>query len=124
MKRVFTWASLAVFMLAFAGFVNGDDAKKDAPAKGKGQLPPNWAKLGLSDDQKQKVYAVQSEFGPQIIKLQKEIQDLRKKQSDELAKILTDAQKTRLKEILSEKVPGATDAKKPSPTANPNKNPN
>jgi hypothetical protein len=93
------------------GWLFGDDAKKDPPQKAKGTLPTNWSKLGLTDEQKQKVYSVRAEYRTKIEALQREIKDLQKKEMDECAKVLTEAQKARLREILTEKVPGAAPAK-------------
>lgn len=89
----------------------GDDKKEDkAPVKVKGTLPANWSKLGLSDEQKQKVYTAQSEFRGKIAELEAKIKELKKQEREELEKVLTDAQKGRLKELLLEKAP--TDKKK------------
>lgn len=71
----------------------------DTPAKFKGMLPPNWGKLGLSDDQKQKIYRVQAEYAAKIAELERQIQALREQERTEMAKFLTDAQKTKLKEL-------------------------
>ena len=55
------------------GWLHGEDAKdKDTP-KLKGQLPANWGKLGLTDEQKQKVYKVQAEFKEKIADLEKQL---------------------------------------------------
>src|SRR4051812_30711803 len=37
------------------------DTKDTPPAKAKGTLPANWKKLGLTDDQVQKVYQIQAD---------------------------------------------------------------
>ena len=50
---------------------------QDTPAKIKGMLPPNWGKLGLSDEQKQKVYKVQADYGEKIAGLEKQVKDLK-----------------------------------------------
>lgn len=71
------------------------------------QLPANWAKLGLSAEQKSKVYEVQEKYKSQIEALQKQINDLRKKERSDMEGVLTDGQKTRLREILLEKAPGS-----------------
>jgi hypothetical protein len=91
-------------------WVCGQD-KKDDTTKVKGVLPANWGKLGLSDEQKQKVYKVQADYGDKIAALEKQIKDLKAQEKTEMEKVLTDAQKARLKEILLGKVPGATDKK-------------
>jgi hypothetical protein len=79
--------------------------KKDPPTKFRGQLKPNWKQLGLTDEQKNAVYKVQTEYGARIDALEAQIKELKQKQEAEEYKVLTDAQKARLKEILSGKVP-------------------
>jgi hypothetical protein len=104
MRRVrVVLGSLVVAFLA-SGMLFGDDPK--ATPKARGSLPPNWSKLGLTDEQKQKVYAIESEYRAKIDALQQQIKALQKQQRDDLAKVLTEAQKARLKEILASKVPG------------------
>jgi hypothetical protein len=89
--------------------LHGQDKKDDT--KVKGVLPAGWGKLGLTDDQKQKVYKVQKEYNDKIGPLQKQIDDLKAQEKGEMVKVLTDAQKTRLKELAESKVPGAGDKK-------------
>jgi hypothetical protein len=91
--------------LLIGGGLYGQD-KKDDPVKVKGVLPANWGKLGLSDEQKQKIYKVQADFDQKLAALEKQIKELKAQEKTEMEKVLTDAQKARLKEILLEKVPG------------------
>ena len=109
-----TWALGSVLVLALVGggWLFGQDETKEQP-KVKGTLPANWNKLGLTDEQKQKVYSVRAEYGTKIAELRAEIQKLQKKEQEEMQKVLTDAQKARLREILTEKAPGAATEKKP-----------
>jgi hypothetical protein len=103
---------MAVLVIVFAGsnWLLADDAKKDPPSV-KRTLPPGFNKLGLSEQQKQKVFATRAEYRTKIDELRKQIQDLEAKERGELQTILTDAQKARLKEVLAEKPP--KDGKKP-----------
>ena len=101
-----SWRLLSVFALALltAGGSLGQDKKtgddkKEPPAKLKGQLPPNWKKLGLTEDQVQKVYKVQADYDSKVEALQEQIKKLRQEEKGDLIKVLTDAQKSRLKEI-------------------------
>ena len=96
---------VAVALLA-GSWLHGQDKKDDTPTKVKGVLPANWGKLGLTDEQKQKVYKVQNDFDAKIAALDKQIKDLKAQERGEMEKVLTDAQKARLKEILLDKVPG------------------
>jgi Spy/CpxP family protein refolding chaperone len=83
-----------------------DTAKPDAP-KARGTLPQNWKQLGLTDEQKQKVYQIQTDHRAKIDALQKQISDLRAAERKELETVLTDAQKARLKEILTNRAPAS-----------------
>jgi hypothetical protein len=80
------------------------DVAKDAPPKDgptpKGTLPKNWKGLGLTSDQIKMVYKVEDVYRTKIETLKQQIDDLRKEEKGELEKILTPAQKDRLKEII------------------------
>lgn len=106
---------IGVLVLAVALVVGGGslgDDKKEVPAKG--QLPANWKKLGLTEEQVKKVYTTQTEYRGKIAELEQKIQDLKKQERTDLEKVLTDAQKARLKEILLEKAPGEKPSEKPT----------
>jgi hypothetical protein len=98
---------LAAGLLVLSGGTVGQEKKKEEPkdpaVKAKGQLPPNWSKLGLTDEQKQKVYQIHSKYKDEIDKLQAKITELKEKQRKESLEILTDDQKKRLDEIAKEK---------------------
>ncbi|MBL8793969.1 MAG: hypothetical protein JNM56_08690 [Planctomycetia bacterium] len=97
---------LVLLLVLFAlGSVSLGQTAKDEPAKFKGVLPQNWGKLGLSDEQKQKVYKVQNDYDQKIATLEKQLKDLKSQEKVEMEKVLTDAQKARLREILLGKVP-------------------
>jgi hypothetical protein len=99
--RVFLTA-VAAFALVAGSWLLAQDTKPTT--KGGRSLPPNWGKLGLSDDQKKEVYAIRGKYSVQIAQLEAQIQMLRKKEQTELTKVLTDDQKARLKEILTSKI--------------------
>jgi hypothetical protein len=65
----------------------------------------------LTDDQKQQVYSAQSEFRAKIDDLQRQVRQLQKQERAALEKILTDAQRARLRELISEKGPAAAPPK-------------
>jgi Spy/CpxP family protein refolding chaperone len=102
MKLAFlgVFAALAL-NLAVGVYATADD-KKESP-KGGEKLPAQWGKLGLSDDQKSKICAVQDEYKTQIDALEKQIKELRHKEKLAMEEVLTDGQKARLKEILLDK---------------------
>ena len=91
-----------VFIVFLVGSLSlGQDKKDTPPAKAKGTLPANWKKLGLTDEQAQKVYKVRADYGDQISTLRQKITQLQSEERAELLKLLTDAQKARLKEIAT-----------------------
>ena len=78
MSRVRLLVIAVALLVVGSPWVTGQDAgrSKDSrePApKMRGQLPPNWGKLGLSDEQKQKVYEAQNKHRAKIEALQKQI---------------------------------------------------
>lgn len=86
---------------------DGKDPKKDdQPAKAKGMLPTYWGQLGLSDEQKQKVYKVQAKYNDEIEKLEAKIQELKDKRDKERFDLLSADQKKRLEAIIKEKSGG------------------
>src|SRR5437764_6347478 len=66
-----------------------DEGKADTPAA-RGQLPQNWKALGLTDEQKTKVYSVQGKYRSRIADLERQIKELRAQERRDLEKILTD----------------------------------
>jgi hypothetical protein len=111
MTRISALVGVMVVGLAAGGVLLGDDTKQEAPAKAKGTLPANWSKLGLTDQQKQKIYSARAEYRTKIDELRNQIRQLENAERVEMEKVLTDAQKARLREILTEKAPGASPAK-------------
>jgi Spy/CpxP family protein refolding chaperone len=101
----FVLAAMIAAVIGLSGFALAQE-KKEA-SRVRGTLPPNWAKLGLTDAQKQQAYKVEQDYRTQIEALQAQIKDLQAKERAELDKILTAEQKKRLRELLDEKVPGA-----------------
>jgi hypothetical protein len=110
LRAVFLIVAVALLAgLSASPALLGQDKKDDTPSKVKGVLPANWGKLGLTDEQKQKVYKVQADYNDKIGALEKQLKDLKATEKTEMEKVLTDAQKARLAEILKSKVPGAAD---------------
>jgi Spy/CpxP family protein refolding chaperone len=102
---------LLVGMFMLAGLVTpiviAQDKGKDAPSgKIRGQLPQNWGKLGLTDEQKQKIYDIQSKVRVKVDDLKAKIKDLQDQERKDMEGVLTAAQKARLREIIAGKAPG------------------
>lgn len=80
-----------------------EDKGKEGSARVRGFLPANYRKLGLSEEQRQKVYKVQAEYDDKIKDLEEQIAEMKAKRSKAVESVLTEAQKARLKEITSGK---------------------
>jgi hypothetical protein len=74
------------------------EVKKGLPARVKGYLPAGYGKLGLSDEQKQKIYKIQNSYKAKIADLQRQIKQLKTSQREEREKVLTPEQLKRLRE--------------------------
>jgi hypothetical protein len=97
-------AAIGLALLVADRGLSQQDKGEPAPAA-KGQLPKYWNKIGLSDDQKQKLYAVHATYSAQIEGLNRQLRELKLKEKAEQEKILTDDQKTALRRIILEKAP-------------------
>jgi hypothetical protein len=82
--------------LASGGDLIGQEKKEE---RKKGFLPPNFGKLGLSDEQKQKIYGIQAKYKAEIEELNKKIKKTTEDQKSEIFSVLSSDQKEKLKEI-------------------------
>jgi hypothetical protein len=95
-QRLLATALLAVVLLV--GVLVG----QDKPAvKVRVQLYPNWKKLGLTDDQRERIGKIQGEYRSKIADLEAQVKQLRKEERDKAMLVLTAAQKERLKELIT-----------------------
>jgi Spy/CpxP family protein refolding chaperone len=78
------------------------DSKAPATKKNVNRLPANYGKLNLSDDQKTRIYAVQSTYDPKIDELMAQVDALKAKQKSEINAVLTPEQLKKLDEVLAE----------------------
>ncbi|MFW6125155.1 MAG: hypothetical protein ACOC46_03315 [Pirellulales bacterium] len=114
MRRVIVAAAVAsvLSVLGFAGPLAGQqEAPKDKPAakakaKAKAKrnpfrrLPNYFGQIGLSDEQREEIYAIQAEYGPKIRELQQKIAALRDHRDEAARAVLTDAQREQLDELI------------------------
>jgi hypothetical protein len=99
MFRVCIPALLAGMFVLAGGSVGQDakkDDKKDDTMKVKGRLPQHWAKIGLSDTQKQTIYTIQGKYAAEIDSLHAKIREIESKRDKEMRGVLTDDQKKAL----------------------------
>ncbi|HEX3998461.1 MAG TPA: hypothetical protein VHX65_07925 [Pirellulales bacterium] len=90
------------------------------PTKLKGRLPPFYAKLPVDTQQKEKIYAIQAEFAPQIKTLHQQLAKLEADESAQIKAVLTPEQQEKLKELMAEsRHHGKAPASKTAPPAAP-----
>lgn len=88
----------------------GDGAKK--AARSGDRLPANYSKIGVSEEQRKKIYDIHSKYEDQIDSLEKQIADLKAKQIAEVEAVLTPEQKKALQTATEESKKKAADKKK------------
>ena len=76
--------------------------KKTDEKKPTNRLPSNYGKLGLTDAQKDKVYAIQDKYDAQLDALEEQIKSLKAKRSSEAEAVLSVEQKKILKDLTDE----------------------
>lgn len=110
MKSLFRAFGLGLVAVVAVGMLAGQEPPKPKAS--------SWGQLGLSDDQKQKVYKIQAEYADKLAPLEKQQHELAKKiaalraeERKEMEKVLTEEQKKRLKELAADKPP--VEPKKP-----------
>lgn len=87
-----------------------DGAKK--VAKSGDRLPANYAKIGISDDQRNKIYEIQNKYDKDIAALQKQLADIKAKEQAEVEAVLTPEQKKSLQTANEEAKKKAAEKKK------------
>ena len=106
-------------LLTLTAWALAQDAKKDSPPSKddskvvvvtKHPLPQHYKQLGLSDEQKKQLARVQTDFGMKIDELQAQINKLKQEEKQAMEKLLTDAQRAQLLDILKTKA-GSGDSK-------------
>ncbi len=77
-----------------------DDAsgKKDS----KGRLPRNYAKIGVSADQKVKIYQIEADYAPRVKALRDQLSALTTQEDKEIRALLTADQLKKLDELNAE----------------------
>jgi hypothetical protein len=96
----------------------GGDGKVSKKASSGDRLPANYTKIGLSDDQRKKIYEVQNKYESQIDALEKQIADLKAKQKAEVDGVLTPEQYKALQTVVEESKKKAAEKKKATEAKN------
>jgi ribosomal protein L15 len=113
MFRLTTVLGLSFFALALivgTGQTGGE--KKDTqPKKKQIQLPANFGKLGLSDEQKKKIYDVRGSYQGKIDALLEKIETMKKAEFEDCLKLLSDDQRAQYRKIVTKGLPDDKDKK-------------
>jgi hypothetical protein len=90
-----------LLLVVSGGWLLSDEPKKsdDPPPRVKGMLPAHFKQLGLSQDQVREIYKIQSVYGAKVDVLVQKIRELKAEEKGEIDKLLTDAQRARLREL-------------------------
>lgn len=78
------------------------EGQKKATKKGDNRVPPNFAKLDLTAAQREKLYAIDSEYDAKLEALKEQIKALSEKRDADSEAVLTPAQKERLAQVRAE----------------------
>lgn len=62
----------------------------------------HYGKLGLTDEQRLKIYSIQAKYREQISALQEQINEMQQEEASEIYLVLSDVQKESLRNILAE----------------------
>ncbi|MEW4531034.1 hypothetical protein [Maioricimonas sp. JC845] len=102
------------FLLMFVAFfgsydvsAQGDVASGTAEATSekperRRPLPTYFGKIGVTDEQREQLYAIQDEYHSQIDALQQQIRQLIRERDERMEQLLTPGQKLRLQELREE----------------------
>jgi hypothetical protein len=114
-RKVVVAGCVSLLALAVAAWspLTGQEKKADSKAKvtrkePKGRLPAYFKDV-VSAEQREKIYAIQQKYVEQIEALQTQLENLRKKQSDEIDAVLT---KEQLDKVAAQRDAAAASKKK------------
>lgn len=72
---------------------------KEKEGKARGVLPMYYRQIGLSEEQRQKIYKIQNEYSDKVDDLEKRIEAMKAERNSKYLKELTKAQRDRLEEL-------------------------
>lgn len=97
--------------MLIAALLSVSGTSQETPSKGKletpetkssNRLPNNYGKLGLSEEQRKKIYAIQAEYREKIDSLLREVEDLRAQETLEIQNTLSASQQAELLKLLED----------------------
>lgn len=112
MRHLWFVAPLLGVGMLWSGFLMGEDKKPaKEPIYVRPTLPNHYRELGLSKKQQSDIYKIRIKYGTEIRELKEKIKELTEQEKADCERLLTAAQKARLREILvgSDKGKGGED---------------
>jgi Spy/CpxP family protein refolding chaperone len=77
-------------------------ASQDESSRPRGRLPNHFGKLGISDEQRTRIYAIQADYDGRIDALLAQIEELVADRDNDIDAVLTEGQRARLRELRAE----------------------
>ncbi|MCI0641183.1 MAG: hypothetical protein L0Y72_09050 [Gemmataceae bacterium] len=116
MTRLF--AAVCLSLLVVIWLVGTGESQVKTPKTVKGQVPAGWGKgLDLTEEQSIKIRSVDASFKTKIHALEEQIDGLKTQAKQEMVKLLTEDQKTKLRKLATGEE-GPPDRKKTESTDN------
>ncbi|MCX7666669.1 MAG: hypothetical protein N2112_14115 [Gemmataceae bacterium] len=104
--------ALGLGVLSFEGAIAQDKKDKTDKKAKQPQLPPNFGKLGLSDEQKQKILKIDADYDAKIAELDAKIKELKAESKKKMYEVLTEEQKKKYLELVTPGAPPTPPEKK------------
>ncbi|REJ86364.1 MAG: hypothetical protein DWQ34_27580 [Planctomycetota bacterium] len=76
-----------------------EEAEESQP---RGRLPNHFGKIGVSEEQRLKIYGIQADYNAQVDELLAQVEELRGERDAAIEAVLTPGQRERLKELREE----------------------
>tara|TARA_R110002020_G_scaffold473097_2_gene701890 strand:+ start:139 stop:495 length:357 start_codon:yes stop_codon:yes gene_type:complete len=89
------------FVISSAPAQKMKSADAPATARSKNRLPNYYGQIGLSDEQRTKIYSIQTEFRTKSEELIRQLEDMRTEETLEIQSVLTPEQRIELNELVT-----------------------
>ncbi|HUG18041.1 MAG TPA: hypothetical protein VMM56_03640 [Planctomycetaceae bacterium] len=101
--------------LAAQQATQAEEARQEKTRKPpRGRVPAGLGKIGVSEKQKEEIYAIQSRYQAEVQDLLEQLEELKSQEAEEIHNVLTDDQKLALKKYRDEATAKRKAQSKPS----------
>ena len=109
-KRLNGKTAVVLVAIACCAASAGWPSRAGDQEKTRRRLPDHFAKLGLTDEQRATIYAVQDRYGARIERLERELAELKARRTSDIRRVLRHDQRKKLDRLEAE-----DQAKRPEP---------